>query len=57
MLYQNGKLIYNNKYKNGKHVIYGYLQLYKIIKVNEITGSNWYDDYPHARRKSGNDNV
>ena len=54
---QDGKLIYDKKDKEGKHVIYGYLQVDKIIKVNEITGNNWYDDHPHARRRqSASDN-
>ncbi|WP_234124912.1 Nmad3 family putative nucleotide modification protein [Clostridium hydrogenum] len=50
-IYENGKLVYNKKDKEGKHVIYGYLQVGDIIKVKEIDGDNWYDNHPHARRR------
>jgi hypothetical protein len=58
--YSNGKLIFDSE-SPGKHVIFGYLQIGKIIKVREDTIlPKWMEYHPHTkpeRRKTKNNTI
>ncbi len=45
---KNGKTVFDPKDKNGRHILYGYMQIGEKITVNKSTNiKSWMDYHPH----------
>lgn len=61
-IFKNNKLIYDPKDREGRHIIFGYLQIGEILKINkESKIPKWLEYHPHInnmeRRKSKNNTI
>lgn len=46
----DGRIIYDKKDKQGKHVIYGYMEVGEIHQVNKLDADEWMYYHPHVKR-------
>lgn len=46
---ENGRLQYDKLDKNGRHIIFGYLQIGEIVNVSTSNLMPWMDYHPHAK--------
>lgn len=46
----DGKLRYSKEDKQGRHIIYGYLQVGDVHKINTMDAHDWMLYHPHVRR-------
>ncbi len=45
-----GKLVYSKNKNQDKHLIFGYLEIAEILKVNKLNPLNWQQDHVHVVR-------
>lgn len=50
VVYDNGKYQYSRNDKNGRHIIYGYMQVADVKKINSNQFDKWMSYHPHISK-------